>query len=296
MNASTSLRLVFVALSFTALAACAAPTSDSPAVEGDDATSAAPTTFEAQIPGFSLWVNDVVQPTTIGSATAWLVQGKTSKTLSGVSSFSPDGDLYGQAQQLSARTFSITIDTPTMEALVEGTPLELELDVAGGKPVYAELTFGARLEHFSGSSKLYALETVAPVRVGDAVHLRGSASVGSGVSALSITAGGAPLALTPMGTHAYAFDLAPSAFLADVRGAAPVVELDATYASAPVQKLASMELRLTGIHVSADTPDVAFPAPACDDDVAACLAALPSGQADTGACGTATEVDACDAP
>ncbi|HVY49028.1 MAG TPA: hypothetical protein VHB21_24225, partial [Minicystis sp.] len=168
--------------------------------------------------------------------------------------------------------------------------------VAGApSPVYAAMQVAPRLRNFTGSSKLYALETMRPVLVGEDVVFRGTLGVSAGVTSPAVIGPLGPAdVLTQTGAHAYAFDFDASALVYAARAPSATVRFTGKSAGAVVEKDGALSIDLASLDLTEDDPATAFPDAPCDPAVAACLDALPDGEDDTGGCGTVQEVRACE--
>jgi hypothetical protein len=268
---------------------CAAPAGDA---ETSDSTAAP--SLKAHIPALTVDVDLYVHPETSGGHEAWVVHGRTSRNLSGARSFDEDGAI-GSATTPSPRVFEASFGAADMAKLAEGQRLFVELDVAGAAPVAAALSFAPRLRNFTGSSKLYALETMRPVLVGSEVLFRGTLGVAAGVTKIAVTGPLGPAdAITATGAHEYAFDFDGASLLYAARAPSATVSFTAKSAGATVEKDGALSIDVASIDLTTGDPVAAFPDPPCDPDVSACLDALPASDDDTGGCGTVQEVRACD--
>src|SRR5262245_48589156 len=135
MSSPYTLRgLLLLGLSFTSAACIAAPpVADEDAADDEDAVT---TELSAKTTGITVWSDPIARPIVRYGANGWLVEGRASKNLSAVFSFSSD-DEFGEATLVSARKFEIFVDETSMERLMRGYHLFLEITPAtGSQPKY----------------------------------------------------------------------------------------------------------------------------------------------------------------
>lgn len=258
-------------------------------VERDELGAAA--TVSAKTEGITLWLSTTARPTERFGQPAWVLEGKTSKNLSSVFSFSSDDEL-GEAVQTSARKFEVYVDGPQLDHLLAGYRLLLEMKAATGSvPTYfASIRLSPELGHFSGSSKIFVHESLAPIVVGADVRYRNQVDLAKGYGSLAAVAdsGAVPLEIAGSGTH-HRVDWTGPALLSVGDGQ---IHLSAN-ASKKVTKNAGVDIAVSSLELTTAMPLETWPDPVCDDPVLACLEALPPAELDRSSCGAAIDVLPC---
>jgi hypothetical protein len=259
----------------------------------DDVTSTP--SLKANVPGFTVWVDQPMKADERYGGDVFVVRGRTSKNLSNAFSFASD-DEFGEALVVSPRVFEFTVDKTSAEMLLSGTRLFITLNVVGETdPYYVGLLFSSTLGGSTGSAKFNVHAPITPVLVDGGLRFRGVTSVVNGVSGVAVAGPLAPAdALRAISARTYSFDFLADAFTSAAHAAPPVVRFTATAGGVTVERDATIELEASSLGLAkGGSPYDAFPEPACDASVEACLEALPQGEGDTGACGTSKQVQTC---
>ncbi len=137
------------------------------AQQTDDVTSIP--SLKANVPGFTVWVDQPMRADQRYGGDVWVVRGRTSKNLSDSFAFASD-DEFGEALVVSPRVFEFTVDNTSAEMLVSGTRLFVRLGVVGETdPYYVGLLFSPSLGASTGSTKFNVHEPLTPVLVDKAL-------------------------------------------------------------------------------------------------------------------------------
>ena len=294
--------LAALALSLTA-AGCATPEVEHEEVEvpaeGGDGKADDGAELRVRAGDTTVWMTRVVARRDIGGAPTFVMRGRTSRNLTGGLGFILD-DPYGDFAIRTARTFEVTWPVSTARGLIDGINQFVRLDFApsSGRPasVTARVVVRPRLESITGSSKIYLTAELTPVASGGRVAYRLKVRTTAPMTALQASVGGVALSdlRTVDATHGEVDLLADHVLAAaGASGAAGKVVISATIGGAQVSKQALLGLSIKKLGVTTGDAYEVWPRPTCEASTRACLAALPAGTTDLGACGEYLEVQAC---
>ena len=278
-----------------ALGGCAVdsvPVSDE---DADEDEAAAGTELSAKATGITFWVDPVAKPTVKYGAQGFLIEGRASKNLESVFSFSSD-DEFGETLLVSKRKFEFFVDIGTIDRLMRGYRLFIEVDAATGtqRKYFVSIMVAPRFERFSGSTKIFAQKTVSPFSYGDEVRYRQAVSLASGYDGLfaSTASGAQPLSISGVGAKR-SVDWSLETLLEVAHDPDSSFELSASKGTTTVEKSVGADLVILDLAVSTQNPFDTWPEPQCAPEVLSCVQGLPAGQLDRSACGAAIDVLAC---
>lgn len=283
-------RCLLLCFSLAAAGCIGSPSIDEEASADDE--DAVGTELSGKASGITVWANPVARPIVRYGANGWLVEGRTSKNLNSVFSFSSD-DEFGEATLLSPRKFEIFVDEMAMERLTRGYRLFLDIKPASGShPQYfAAFELAPRLTRFTGSSKIYPLAVVEPFVFGDEVRYRETVSLAKGYGGLAIST---PAGLVPTAIREDRFaDFQVGAMLEVAHDPGASFLMTAHKGTTEVEKRAGADLVITSVGVTTNNAFDEWPEPSCQPAVLACLQALPEGELDRSSCGDAIDVLPC---
>ncbi len=292
----TSICVVVATLLF---AGCLTPDDDLPEGEdgvGDlDETTADPdgkadatSEIRARIDGLTVWVD----PAMVARDGAWILEGRASRNLDAIQSWVPD-DAFATAAITGKRTFEVRFAAGhELDTLLSGLPIFVTVTPTSGDPATAAVWVAPRLTAMTGSSRIYLHTAIEPVWVAYELVYRGAATIATGWGELQVWTDGGP-APQPVATGGRAWRIDGSyEALAGGLGAGRPVHAAVYKDGVSAEKSASIALRVTRLGLTRLDAAVVWER-TCDDDVAACLAALPAGTIDTGACGSYRQVQSC---
>ncbi len=286
------------------LTACATDLDDPP--EGEDGTGDLSEATDAKtdgtaerkaaITGMTVWIDPVARIVAADGRAHWVLDARASRNLAAVSAWVPD-DAFGAAAITGKRTFTITLrDGHEQHTLLSGMPIFVTLEPVTGEPADAAIWIAPRVARASGSTRISLDPTIAPIWNGGDVIYRGGASLTSGWADLGIAT---PADTNPQvvmsGARTYRLDWQFAALAAVAAAPGAPVRALATRAGTTVERTAAVELRVARLGLTRRDPRAVWPN-RCAATVAACLAALPTGTIDAGACGTYRQVQACGGP
>ena len=223
------------------------------------------------------------------------LQGRTSRDLASAHSWVPD-DGFGTSSVVSARKFEVVLDDGhEINTLLSGLPIHVSLETKTGsvKSYTARMRLVPRLARFSGSSALHPSTVVDPIYVrdpNDTLRYRGTLRSDKPLTALSVLAGeaGGDAVTTSLGPTDWKFDWTYGGLALAAFPAGDQILFSSTPA---LEKKAEFELRVLSLSLTTKAPWEAWPDPACEPEVAACIGAT-AGE-DLGACGSYREVSRC---
>ncbi len=272
-----------VALACLLVAACAAPATDDVEVAGDAAADA---------PDPSVRAGD----TTLSVARAvarrgdtFVLRGKTTRTLTGGNAFVND-DPYGAFAQVSPRVFEVAWQASEIRSLADGVDQFVALDF-GSRHLTAHVVVRPRVGSLTGSSKVYVTAELTPVVVDGLVYYRLAGHTTEANSAISLRVDDREErgVVTRLDGRAFVIDLPASRAIELTAG--QDLDVLASFPSGGVQKHMKLGLAVKKLGMTTGDAYAVWPRPTCT--AAACLAGLPGDGGDTGACGDAVHVLAC---
>ncbi len=289
-------------LALSSLVGCAAPEVEVEEVEvpaDDDGKADAASELKVRAGDTSVWITRALERRVIDGAPTYVLRGRASRNVTDGLGFVID-DPYGDFAVRTARTFEVTWPVSTGRTLIDGVNQFVRLGFApsSGRPdsLTTRVVVRPRLEAITGSSKIYLTAELTPVAVGGGVAYRIKARTTAGFTSLEVSAGGVALSgiRTVDATHAD-LDLLPDHVfaMAGVSGAAGQLTITATIGGNRVTKQARLGLSVKKLGITTGDAYELWPRPECEDATRACLAALPDGAVDLGACGEYLEVSAC---
>jgi hypothetical protein len=270
--------------------ACTAPAGDEldeVTVDPDSKADAA-SEIRTRIDGLTVWIDAAM----VADAGGWVIEGRASRNLDGVSSWVPD-DAFATATVTGARTFEVRFEPGhELDTLLSGLPIFIDLDPTTGAGATAAVWVSPRLTAMTGTSRIYLHTAIDPIWVAYELVYRAKATLSTGWGELQVwTDGGPAPQAVSTGGRGWRIDMGYEA-LAGGLGAGRPVHAAAYKDGAPVEKAASVALKVTKVGLTRGDAAQVWER-TCDDDVAACLAGLPEGTVDTAACGRYREVQAC---
>jgi hypothetical protein len=283
------------ALACVLAAGCAPPGEPQGQDESSESDLAATSELSVKADGITLWLDPVAYPTERFGQPAWRLEGRASKNLERVFSFSSD-DEFGEAIQTSARKFDVFVDAGQLEHLLAGYRLLLDVDAATGarRKYFASIRLAAKLERAHGTSRVVTRKTFTPFVFGEQVRFRNRVGLAEGWSSPVITTdeGVAPVAMAGAGREHLA-DWDGPALLAVAADRESEIHVDAQKGATHAVRSASVDIAVTSFQITTDMPLEHWPDPSCDDATLDCLRALPAGTEDRSSCGDAIEVRPC---
>jgi hypothetical protein len=279
-------------------AACAAetgPLTDEAEVPIDDGKADASGETRVRVGETSVWVrNEIRRETRDDGRQVLQVRGRASRNITDGSAFVFD-DVKGDWASLGARSFEVTYPTDDAGFLEGGDHfVRLHFVPSAGRPdvLTAKVVARARLGGFTGDG-VWLDADVRPVVSGGRVVWRISGRAASPLQGLRVRAGDLYLDdVEQLSDRDFTVDLARDHVTALV-GAAGALAFEAELPDGLHTKTARLGLRLRSLGLTAGDPYEVWPPPVCEDEVRACLDALPSGTLDLSSCGEAIAVRAC---
>ena len=226
----------------------------------------------------------------------FVLRGKTSRTLTGGSGFVID-DPYGQFAQVSPRTFELTWSTTDVRSLADGVDQMIAMDFvhASGKPDHltGRVVVRPRVGSLTGSSKVYVTAELTPVVVDGLVvyRLAGHTTEANANVVLLVDGHEERGVVTRGDDKAFAIDLTPDRAIALTAGQDLVV--NAFFPTGGVVKHMKLGLAVKKLSMTTGDAEQVWPRPTCTSALRSCLTGLPGDGDDTGACGDAVHVLAC---
>lgn len=247
----------------------------------DDGKADATAELRVRVDGLTVWMDPVARRTPAG----WVIDGRASRNLAGVSSWVPD-DAFAEAAITSARSFTVTFALGhELNTMLSGLPIFVDLDPTTGASATAAVWIKPRLTGFAGSSRIYLNTTIDPVYVGGELVYRGGATTAAGYGELAAWGDAGPATVTAQPSRKFRID-----WTYDALANAGTVHATARKDAATVEKTATLQVAVARLGLTRLDPSVVWER-TCEADVQACLDGL-SG-ADAGACGSYREVQAC---
>jgi len=281
-------RLVLACLFLTACADTVAPELDEVEVSADDDGKAdAATELSVRAGDTTLTVTKQL----VRRGDTYVLRGKTSRTITDGRGFIFD-DVYGDFAKVSPRVFELSWPVSVVRSLADGVDQFIGLSFVHSSTRPDSLTghvvVRPRLASFTGSTQVYLTAELTPVIVAGATVYRISGhTVGANQSIRAIV-DGTELASQRLDDTRFAIDLQPEQAFA-----LKDLQIIAAFPTGGVEKHATLGLALKRLGLTTRDPEDAFPRPACTSALHACLAGLPDGALDLGACGEAVKVNAC---
>jgi hypothetical protein len=272
---------------------CACAATD-PAAPGDGTETddlAATSGLTAHVPGMTVWLDPVAVADWRYEQWVWVIKGRTSKNLESAFSYSSD-DEFGETLVTSKRKFEFVADGPSMVRLLEGYPLFIQIGTTTGtqKTYFATVHVTPRFGHFTGSSKIFVHDQLAPVLSGGRAVFRGTTSTAKGVELLDVAGPVARPEGTVVAPPNYASDWTWPNLLLAAEPPADKITFSATSSTGSFAKKAGIDIAVADLGLATTAPSIDAP---CEPSVQACVEAQPGPGADLAACGTAAAVKAC---
>lgn len=238
----------------------------------------------------TVWVNQLVERRQNGIATQYVLRGKTSRNLEGGNAYIAD-DPFGDFVSNTPRTFEVSWSADYVQMLMDGTNqfIGLSLKHSNGKAdsVTARVQVRPRVVSSSGSSKIYITAELTPVVMSGQIVYRLKAK--TTVPNLGVVATSGVRTYTANGDQNFTIDLSRDQLFAKE----PLVISATLVNGTAVQRRVSlgMSIKRFGL-TTADAYDT-WPHPTCVASRKTCLQGLGDSALDTGSCGEALDVLAC---
>lgn len=283
------MRLVSLML-FTALAsACAADdselseTGDVEATDDEAGKADAASELSVRAGDTTLWVSRTLEK----RGNAWILRGRTSRTLTGGHAFVFD-DPFGEWTQRSPRVFEVAYDIPTARTVADGVNLFAGLSFVHSSTRPDSLTSRVvvrpRVQSVSGPSSLALTAELTPVLVAGHTFYRLKGRSTKTIAAVTATMGTAALVDANHFTVDLDFDQLQSI---------DELAITARLPAGPATVRATLGMSVKKLGLTTKDIEVVYPVPSCGSTLRACLAALPDGALDTASCGEAIAVRSC---
>src|SRR3569623_1200731 len=273
------------ALACLILAACAAPATDELDVAGDTAADAADPSVRAGDSTLSV-ARDVAR-----RGVTFVLRGKTSRNLTGGNAFVND-DPYGAFALVSSRVFEVAWQVDEVRPLADGVDQFVALDF-GTRHLAARVVVRPRLGSVTGASKIYVTAELTPVVVDGLVYYRLAGHTTQANSAVQFRVGDAEErgVVTRFDDQAFAIDLPANRALELTAG--QDLDVLAFFPTGGVQKHMTLGLSVKKLGMTTGDAYATWPRPSCTAALKTCLDVLAGDGGDTGACGDAVHVLAC---
>ncbi|HEU5058481.1 MAG TPA: hypothetical protein VFU21_18240 [Kofleriaceae bacterium] len=279
-------------------AACASdPAVETDEVSPDDAGKADGYLTELRVRAgeTTLWADRFLVPRTRDGRNEWVLSARTSRTVTDGLSFIFD-DVIGDFQVVSTRSFEVAYpagDRGLMTGVSHFVRMHFAPSPSRPTTLTARAIYRPRLVSFSGSGA-YLTAELRPVVVGGRVVWRVSGNASSALESVVARVGDLVLGSGDVhvvdSTH-FTVDLLDDHVTALAAGDPLVLDIES--ATGSWQKRAGLAIGMKTLGLTTGDPVDVWPLPTCQDDVRACLAALPDGTSDTSSCGEALEVLLC---
>ncbi|MEO8549176.1 MAG: hypothetical protein ABI678_04365 [Kofleriaceae bacterium] len=218
------------------------------------------------------------------------LHGKTSRNLTDGNGFVFD-DPYGTFVQPSPRTFELTWQLSELQTLAASTDQFISLGFvhSASRPdrLTARAVVAPRLDHFTGSTKIYLTAALTPIVVAGVTVFRISGHSTDANTEVLASVG----TVTRVDGKAFTIDLTADQVFALTAGGDVVVTT--MLATGGVQKHATLGLELAKLGATAGDAYEQWPHPTCTTKLKTCLTALADGATDTASCGDAFHVMTC---
>lgn len=276
---------------FSALAtACAADdpgsfddTDDVDAPEDDAGKADAASELSVRAGDTTLWVNRTLEK----RGDAWILRGRTSRTLTGGFSFVFD-DPFGDWSQKSARVFEVRYDIQSGRTVPDGVNLFSSLSFvhSASRPdsLTSRVVVRPRVSSVTGPSSLALTAELTPVLVAGHTVYRLKGRSTKSIASVTATTGTTTLVDANHFTVDLDFDQLQSLGELAVTAQLP---------AGPATLRASIGMSVKKLGLTSKDIEVVYPVPTCTSSLTSCLAALPDGALDTSSCGEAIEVRSC---
>lgn len=240
----------------------------------------------------TVWIQPVIgRQLEADGATRFLLSGRASRNVQDGLGFVLD-DPYGELRLLSARRFALAFGTSEMTNLVVGVPEFLRLSFSGGaSTLFARLLTGPRLLSQPGSG-LYFDGQPQPHLVDGRAVVRVSGHADRNLSRVEANFEGQNVTAQLVDPRHFVVDLTVDQFVA-LAGSRVRLNITGTAARSTVRRSALLDLVVRSLDLTTGDPYEVWPSATCQDQVRACLGALPAGSGDTSSCGSFLEVRAC---
>lgn len=221
------------------------------------------------------------------------VEGRANRDLASTFSFVPD-DAFGEATLVNARTFRVAwAQDHEINTALSGTPLLVRLDLADGTSATAQVTVDLRTRDLGGARPIGVVEPLRPVFVDDPVS-----TLRYRMRFTTYDADDAwirhPSAATTetQGTFLWKVDWTYEDLIPYLARGRDRMDLHAIAGGATLTRRLRIEPRVAHADLTHGDPYAVWPS-VCEDDIDACLSALPDGTDDFGACGDYRPVQRC---
>jgi hypothetical protein len=244
-------------------------------------------------PEYSITVTDLVGYATRNGVPVMIVRGRSSRDLNAVSA-QLRGQAVGSTTLSARRTFELLIPRGAdTDAILGGEPLIAVLTprTAGHAVRALRIDIQLRPVRQNGSSHLAPQSPLFPVYVGgpEPLRFRDRVVVTAGVTVTRAQINGFDTQVLSLAQGIHWQASAADINLAVLNTGRPVRLDGRTSRNVAIAKTFGLETRVAAVALSTQAPNVAWPAPACDPGVAACLAV----DGDWGACGSYVQSMAC---
>lgn len=290
-------RFLLAAILVTSSAACAAD----PAVETDEVTpdDAGKADYLSELRvragDTTLWADRLLVPRRRDGRDEWVLSARASRNVTDGLSFVFD-DVVGEFAVAGARSFEVAYpagDRGLMTGVQHFVRIHFAPSADRPTTLTARAIYRPRLVSFSGSGA-YLTAELRPLVVGGRVVWRVSGNASSALASVRASVGDLVLGAGDVrivdATH-FTVDLQGEHVTALAGGEELVLDIES--ATGSWQKRAGLAVAIKTLGLTTGDPVDVWPLPTCQDEVRACLAALPDGASDTSSCGEAIEVLAC---
>lgn len=287
-------------LALCAAAACADPVDDLGsddvlAPDTADGKADAASDLKVRVGDTTVWMSSVLTRRAYNGGAAWVLHGRTSRTLTDGNAYIFD-DVLGDWSQASPRTFEIAYGTTSSGPMLDGVNLFVGLGftASAGRPDHltARAIVRPRVIDSAGSSKIAFTAEITPVVSDGHTVWRVLGRTTAAMTAATATVNGAPATAHLLDATHVAIDVERDPLIAIAGVATAEVALTATLATGAVTRHGHVALAIKRLGLTAGDAYATWPAPTCSDDVRACLVGLGDGL-DLASCGDAVTVRTC---
>ena len=275
---------------FTALAsACAADdsdfsdTGDVEALDDEAGKADSATELSVRAGDTTLWVGRTLEK----RGNAWILRGRTSRTLTGGHAFVFD-DPFGEWTQKSPRVFEVAYDIPSGRTVADGVNLFAGLSFvhSSSRPdsLTARIVVRPRVQSVTGPSALALTAELTPVVVAGHTVYRLKGRSTKTITAVTASMGTAKLVDATHFTVDLDFDQLQSIDELTVTAQLP---------AGPATLRAKLGMSVKKLGMTTRDIEIVYPVPSCTATLKSCLGALPDGALDTASCGEAIHVRSC---
>lgn len=294
------IHMSLVVLCFATLTACGAVDDTASSVEQpqieelqrDDITKADAAAWSLRVGKTRVSLEPRLFATQTRGEIYYKLRGHVSRDITSVTARQSDG-LVRSTSLKTPRSFEVALGDEGMAHVLAGQPLFIELETAQGDTITARLTIAARFFEPS-DPRLYLDARIVPVRHGDELRLRGRYQLPEGHQLVSVFTDDDAEIIAEPGSDVGRIDLTVwGALLAADRPEDPIYVDGWDGAETHYRAEVRLGFELESFGLTDGDPVEAWPAPACEAEVAECLLGGERGELDTERCGLAPDVDAC---